>query len=90
MKHTYEIKDVAGRIVQTIKSESPLVMEEEKEKELNFSHLKNKLDIIARCPIFVRSEGEYKNKGFYLSALYDWEIRRDNFNFNVLVPTLKK
>ena len=87
MKYTYEIKDVSGRVVQTIKSESPLILEENKDNSVNLSEYINKIP--CHGIIDVRTTGEYKNKGFYLSFLYNWIICIDGQGLKVLVPTLK-
>jgi hypothetical protein len=37
----------------------------------------------------MRTSGEYKNKGFYLSGFYNWEIVTDSEDCQVLLPTKK-
>jgi hypothetical protein len=37
----------------------------------------------------IRNYGEYSNLGFYLNSTYNWEIKVDSKNANVLVPTKK-
>lgn len=37
----------------------------------------------------VRTTREYKERGFYLSKKYDWEIKIDSIQQMVLIPTLK-
>lgn len=39
--------------------------------------------------LWVRSEGEYKGKSFYLSEAYDWKIVEDSFGSYCLIPTSK-
>jgi ssRNA-specific RNase YbeY (16S rRNA maturation enzyme) len=39
--------------------------------------------------IEVRSDSEYKDKAFWLSYLYNWELKRDSSNELVLIPTPK-
>jgi len=39
--------------------------------------------------IEVRSDFEYKDKAFWLSHLYFWEVKRDSNNELVLIPTSK-
>ena len=102
MKYTYEIKDVSGRIVQTIKSESPLILEENKDKSVDLSKYRLPVytsDIVksgnlllpSSLPLQVRIGGKYKDKGFWLSDNYNWEIKQDSEceTWLVLVPTLK-
>jgi hypothetical protein len=38
----------------------------------------------------IRSGGEYRDKAFYLSAGFKWEIKRDSVNALCLVPTLER
>jgi hypothetical protein len=37
----------------------------------------------------VRVRGEYRDKGFYLNDVYNWEIVKDSLNQLVLIPTRK-
>lgn len=39
--------------------------------------------------IEVRTDGEYKNKGFYLCDGYNWELKVDSKGVKVLIPTKK-
>jgi hypothetical protein len=39
--------------------------------------------------IEVRAEDEYKNKAFWLSHIYNWEIKTDSSSMLVLIPTPK-
>ena len=39
--------------------------------------------------IEVRTNGEYRNKGFYLCKDYNWEIKTDSSGVQVLIPTKK-
>jgi len=39
--------------------------------------------------IEVRAEDEYKNKAFWLSHIYNWEMKEDNSGMLVLIPTFK-
>jgi hypothetical protein len=39
--------------------------------------------------IEVRAEDEYKDKAFWLSHLYNWEIKTDSGSMLVLIPTPK-
>jgi len=39
--------------------------------------------------IEVRVDGEYANKAFWLSHVYNWEVKRDNIGALVLIPTSK-
>jgi hypothetical protein len=39
--------------------------------------------------IEVRAEDEYKDKAFWLSHLYNWEIKTDSSGMLVLIPTPK-
>ena len=92
MKYTYEIKDVSGRIVQTIKSESSLKMEEKKDKSVNLYSFRNDNlphNLPHNLPLQVRISGIYKDKGFWLNSCYNWEIKQDEEKCLVLVPTLK-
>jgi len=39
--------------------------------------------------ISVRSGSEYKEKSFYLTNFYNWEIKKDSFGILCLIPTKK-
>lgn len=40
--------------------------------------------------IAIRGDGEFKDKSYYLSGFYDWEIKTDSQGFLCLIPTIKK
>lgn len=52
---------------------------------------KDKSVIVENINIFmaIRSVGEYKNKAFYLSDRYNWDIKTDSTGALVLIPTEK-
>jgi hypothetical protein len=54
------------------------------DKSVDLSNFK-----LTRKILDVRDSGEFDNKAFYLSNLYDWEIKKDKEGLTVLIPTLK-
>lgn len=65
-------------------------------KHLNFSGIGLKILSDADWPypfdkesIEIRSFGSFRNRGFYLSSKFDWEILTDSEGIQVLVPTKK-
>jgi len=40
--------------------------------------------------ITIRTVGEYKDKAFYLTSFYNWEIKTDSLGKLCLIPTKKK
>lgn len=54
-----------------------------------YVYIENEEKITKRF-LYTRMEGKYKNKGFYLSSEFNWEIIKDNSGVLVLLPTKKE
>lgn len=87
MKKTNNLEKRISNLEETIN-----IMEEKICRLIKSIELSKPLDLnkmLKFKEIDIRESGNYEDKAFWLSDQYDWELKIDNENYQVLIPTRK-